>query len=84
MIKKWAARAANQITELIAALLMRSAIKPLLHIDERSLSDVGLSRSDVIASLAAPLTTNPGKFLALRAKRRGRIRDTDTDTDTGR
>jgi hypothetical protein len=28
---------------MIAALLMRSAIKPLLAIDERSLSDVGLS-----------------------------------------
>jgi uncharacterized protein YjiS (DUF1127 family) len=72
MIKKWAASAANQITELIAALLMRSAIKSLLHIDDRSLADVGLSRSDVIESLSTPLTTDPGKFLALRAKRRGR------------
>jgi len=50
---------------------MRSAIKPLLHIDDRSLADV-------IESLATPLTTNPGKFLALRAKRRGRIRGTET------
>ena len=72
MIKKWAASAANQITELIAALLMRSAIKSLLQIDDRSLADVGLSRSDVIESLSTPLTTDPGKFLALRAKRRGR------------
>ncbi|WP_291684444.1 hypothetical protein [Bradyrhizobium sp.] len=72
MIKKWAASAANRITEFIAALLMRSAIKPLLHIDDRSLADVGLSRSDVVESLATPLTTDPGRFLALRAKRRGR------------
>jgi len=72
MIKKWAASAANRITEFIAALLMRSAIKPLLHIDDRSLADVGLSRSDVVESLATPLTTDPGLFLALRAKRRGR------------
>jgi uncharacterized protein YjiS (DUF1127 family) len=71
MIKKWAASAANRITELIAALLMRAAIKPLLHIDDRSLADVGLSRSDVIESLATPFTTDPGRFLALRAKRRG-------------
>ena len=78
MIKKWAARAANHITELIVALLMRSAIKSLLHIDDRSLADVGLSRADVIESLATPLTTNPGKFLALRTKRRGRIRGTET------
>ena len=70
MIKKWAASAAKRITEFIAALLMRSAIKPLLHIDESSLADVGLSRSDVIASLSTPLTTDPGRFLALRAKRR--------------
>jgi len=61
------------VTKFIAALLMRSAIKPLLHIDDRSLADVGLSRSDVIESLSTPLTTDPGRFLALRAKRRGRI-----------
>jgi uncharacterized protein YjiS (DUF1127 family) len=72
MIKKRAASAAKWITELIAASLMRSAIKPLLHIDERALSDVGLSRSDVIASLSTPLAADPGRFLALRAKRRGR------------
>ncbi len=72
MSKKWAASAANRITELIAALLMRSAIKPLLHIDDRSLAEVGLSRSDVIESLSAPLATDPGGFLTLRAKRRSR------------
>ncbi len=71
MIKKRAASAGNRITELIAALLMRSAIKPLLYIDDRSLADVGLSRADVIESLSTPLTTDPGRFLALRAKRRG-------------
>ena len=72
MIKKWAAKAGRRITEFIAALLMRSAIKPLLHIDDRSLADVGLSRADVFESLSTPLTTDPGRFLALRAKRRGR------------
>lgn len=72
MIKKWAARAGRRITELIAALLMRSAIKPLRHIDDRSLAEVGLSRSDAIESLSTPFTTDPGKFLALRAKWRGR------------
>ena len=76
MIKKWAARAGHRITEFIAALLMRSAIKPLLHIDDRSLADIGLSRADVIESLSTPLTTDPGRFLALRAKRRGQSRIT--------
>jgi hypothetical protein len=71
VIKKWAADAAKRGTELIAALPMRSAIKPLLHVDDRSLADVGLSRSDVIASLATLLTTDLGRFLARRAKRRG-------------
>jgi hypothetical protein len=70
MIKKWPARAGHRITEFIAALLMRAAIKPMLHIDDHSLAEVGLSRSDVIESLSTPLTTDPGKFLALRAKRR--------------
>jgi uncharacterized protein YjiS (DUF1127 family) len=71
MIKKWAAKAAREITELIAALLMRSAIKPLLSIDERSLADIGLSRADLIACLATPITTNPARFLASHARRRG-------------
>jgi uncharacterized protein YjiS (DUF1127 family) len=74
MINNWAARTANHITEIIASLLMRSAIKPLLHIDERSLFDIGLSRSDVSECLSTPLTTNPGKFLASRARRRGHTR----------
>ena len=74
MIKKWPARAASRIAELIAALLMRSAIKPLLAIDERSLSDVGLSRSDVIECLSPRITIDPAKFLASRARRRGPVR----------
>ena len=30
MIKKWAAKTANQAIEIFAALLMRSAIRPLM------------------------------------------------------
>jgi len=37
MIKKWTAKTANQAIEIFAALLMRSAIRPLLSIDEQSL-----------------------------------------------
>jgi hypothetical protein len=75
MIKKWAAKAASRITEQIASLLMRSAIRPLLNIDERSLFDIGLSGSDVIACLSAPITTNPARYLDACAKRRGRAHD---------
>lgn len=68
MIKKWVADAANQGIALVASILMRSAIKPLLEIDERSLSAVGLSRADLIACLATPLTTDPTEWLAARGK----------------
>jgi hypothetical protein len=77
MIKKWAAKTANQAIEMFAALLMRSAIRPLISIDERSLFDIGLSRSDVIECLSSPITTDPAKFLASRAKRRGLTSDAE-------
>jgi hypothetical protein len=69
MIKQWAANLANRGIELIASLLMRSAIKSLLEVDERSLFAVGLSRADVIACLNAPFGTDPTLFLAARGKK---------------
>jgi len=75
MFKIWVAGAAMQIIEVLAASLMRSAVKPLLKIDERSLADVGLCRSDVIESLSAPITDNPADVLASRARQRGRSAD---------
>jgi hypothetical protein len=68
MIMKWAANVANQGIALIASLLMRSAIKPLLEIDEKSLLAVGLSHADVVACLSTPFTTDPTEFLAVRGK----------------
>lgn len=56
MNKKSTARAVDRITEMIASLLMRSAIKPLPSVDERSLLDSGLSRSDVIACHSSAIT----------------------------
>ena len=74
MIKIWAAGVANQGIALLASLLMRSAIKPLLEIDERSLLAVGLSRADIVECLSTPFMTDPTEFLASRGKiaRRGR------------
>ena len=69
MIGRWAAAAANQGIALAASLLMRSAIKPLLQLDERSLFAVGLSRADIVACLSTPFTTDPTEFLASRDKR---------------
>jgi hypothetical protein len=70
MIRKWAANVASQGIALIASLLLRSAIKPLLEVDERSLLAVGLSRADLIECLSTPFTTDPTEFLV----RRGRTR----------
>ncbi len=69
MIKNWAAGVANQGIALLASLLMRSAIKPLLQVDEGSLFAVGLSRADVVECLKTPLTTDPAAFLASRGKK---------------
>jgi hypothetical protein len=69
MIGRWAAAAANQGIALVASLLMRSAIKSLLPVDERSLFAVGLSRADIIECLSTPFTTDPTEFLASRDKR---------------
>jgi len=69
MIKNWAASAANQGVAMVASLLMRSAIKPLLEVDERSLFAVGLSRADVVDCLSTPFTTDPTEFLTSRGKK---------------
>jgi hypothetical protein len=71
MIRNWAANVANQGVALIASLLMRSAIKPLLEIDERSLLAVGLSRADLIECLSTPFTADPTELLVRAAERRG-------------
>jgi hypothetical protein len=68
MIGNWAANVANQGIALIASLLMRSAIKPLLEIDERSLLAVGLSRADLIDCLSTPFTTDPTELLVARSR----------------
>ena len=72
MIKKWAADATGRGTAIFTSLLMRSAIKPLLGVDERSLLEVGLSRADLIECLSTPFTTDPARFLAARSRQRGR------------
>ena len=69
MIRNWATNVANQGIALIASLLMRSAIKPLLEVDERSLLAVGLSRADLIECLSTPFTTDPTELLASRGKK---------------
>jgi hypothetical protein len=69
MIRRWAATAANRGIALAASLLMRSAIRPLLEVDEGSLFAIGLSRADIVACLSTPFTTDPTEFLASRSKK---------------
>jgi hypothetical protein len=69
MIRKWASNVANQGIALIASMLLRSAIKPLLEIEERSLFAVGLSRADLIECLSTPFTTDPTELLASRSRK---------------
>ena len=68
MMGNWAAKAANRGVDLVASLLMRSAIKSLLEIDERSLLAVGLSRADLVESLLTPLTADPTELLVSRGQ----------------
>jgi len=68
MMGNWAAEAANRGVDLVASLLMRSAIKSLLEIDERSLLAVGLSRADLVESLLMPLTADPTELLVSRGQ----------------
>ena len=62
MIKQWADKAIGQGIGLIASLLMRSAIKPLLRVDERSLLEVGLSHADLIECLSTPPHHGPDEI----------------------
>jgi uncharacterized protein YjiS (DUF1127 family) len=70
MIKKWGAKLASHGGAIAASLLMRSAIRQLLGLDERSLSEVGLSRADVADCLSTPFTTDPTRLLAARIRKR--------------
>ena len=66
MFKERLAHAADRAFRLIAAMLMRRAVAPLMRIDEDSLRESGLSRAAVADFLAMPLGTDPGKFFTQR------------------
>jgi hypothetical protein len=68
MIRKCAENAANQGIAIVASMLFRSAIRPLLDVDERSLLTVGLTRADLIECLSTPFTRDPTEMLASRAE----------------
>ncbi|WPO39952.1 hypothetical protein [Tardiphaga sp. 42S5] len=81
MIKKRLSKAADRSFRLIAAMLMRRAIARLIRIDDRSLSNAGLSRTAVAEFLESPLRTDPHRFFSRKHAQRG-LRDTDTTLES--
>jgi uncharacterized protein YjiS (DUF1127 family) len=75
----------SQIVRAIAGFVMaignRGDVRLLLEMDERGLSDIGLTRNDVLGALAQPLLKDPSKILLVRSvERRARVRALDVAT----
>lgn len=49
---------------LISAYRNRSEVRNLLHVDDRTLADIGLSRADVMAALESRFDRDPSADLA--------------------
>ena len=54
----------------IAEQSKRDKLLPLLNLDDRELSDMGITREDVTSALKLPTDQNAGKFLELVRKRK--------------
>lgn len=63
-LRVFAAAAVRPVARLARTLRNRHAVTKLGHLDERALKDIGLTRSDVLGALAAPLTRDPSLILA--------------------
>ena len=65
-------RAALRIASVVQAWVNRRRLMPLLELDDRMLQDIGVTRFDVSAALAAPAGQDPSQRLAaLSNERRG-------------
>jgi len=63
------------VTALVRAIAHRRQVRQLLELDERSLRDIGLVRSDVVGALDRPWVKDPSAFLLVRSvARRSRLR----------
>jgi hypothetical protein len=68
--KTAAAAAGGRLSAAVSAILARRVVMPLLYADERMLRDIGLSRADIIDSLAEPLGTDPSQLLIARINKK--------------
>lgn len=63
------------MTALVRAITHRREVRQLLDMDERSLRDIGLLRSDVVGALDQPWAKDPSVILVVRSvDRRSRLR----------
>lgn len=63
-------RALAHTRSVALALRHRREVMQLCAWDDRQLEDIGLTRSDVVGALQAPLTRDPSQVLAARSVRR--------------
>jgi uncharacterized protein YjiS (DUF1127 family) len=63
--------AVSRVAALVVAIRNRRAINRLLEMDERMLTDIGLTRGDVYSSLSGPIETDPSvRLTSLWSERR--------------
>jgi uncharacterized protein YjiS (DUF1127 family) len=58
------------LRSLVSNWRKRRRLYDLQHLDDHMLNDIGISRSDVTATLSQPLSVDPVRDLARRARRR--------------
>jgi uncharacterized protein YjiS (DUF1127 family) len=51
------------VNQIFRALRNRREVQSLTELDDRTLADIGLLRTDIFASLARPYFTDPSKAL---------------------
>lgn len=65
----------SKLVALVRVVAHRRDVRTLLELDERSLRDIGLSRSDVIGALDQPFGVDPSVILTVRSvEQRSRLR----------
>jgi uncharacterized protein YjiS (DUF1127 family) len=66
-IERAAQRVVETVEQAVRAARHRREVSGLLELDERSLRDIGLMRSDVAGALAGPISEDPSVWLRNRA-----------------
>lgn len=61
---------AQRVSAIVVAWRGRRAVAELAHFDARMLSDIGLSRSDVVGAIEQPMNEDPTAHLAAVVRER--------------